>query len=323
MTKGKFVISLDFEMYWGIRDVINLNDYKENLLGIRESVPLLLYHFKKYDINATFATVGFLFFQNKNALNKNLPSKKPDYFNSGLSPYNGHIQSIGKDEIDDPFHFGASLVDQILEARQEIGSHSFSHFYCLEKGQSTQDFREDLLAAKKIAEQKGIDLRSFVFPRNQYNEQYINTCAEMGFTSFRGNEKSWLFSSETLGPFMNFRRPFRLLDSYINISGNNCYSFKDLKGYKIVNIPSSRFLRPYSKSFKAFENLRLKRITDSMSYAAKKGLVYHLWWHPHNFGINQSENFSFLEKILRHYKKLNEKFSFESVNMQQLTKEIL
>ena len=60
-----------------------------------------------------------------------------------------------------------------------------------------------------------------------------------------------------------------------------------------------------------------------MNFAAKKGLVYHLWWHPHNFGINQSENFAFLEKLLRHYKKLNNEIDFESKNMQQLADQIM
>ncbi len=57
-----------------------------------------------------------------------------------------------------------------------------------------------------------------------------------------------------------------------------------------------------------------------MTYAAQKGLVYHLWWHPHNFGEDVSNNFSFLEKILIHYSQLNEKFGFESVSMQGLSK---
>ena len=322
MTNGKLVISLDFEIYWGVRDAVKLKNYKAHLLGVHESIPLLLSLFKKYSINATFATVGFLFFKNKNELCNNLPEKKPQYFNSNLSPYHAHLQSIGNDEKEDPFHFGFNLIEQIINAGQEIGCHTFSHYYCLEKGQSTEDFREDIAAAKQIASENGIDLKSFVFPRNQYNKDYINVCNEMGFTSFRGNEKSWLFSSETHGFMMALRRPFRLLDSYINLSGFNCYSSADMKKYKIINIPSSRFLRPYSKSVKAFENLRLKRITNSMDYAAKNGLAYHLWWHPHNFGNNVSENFSFLEKILIHYKKLNEEYNFESVNMQQLAKEL-
>ena len=42
-----------------------------------------------------------------------------------------------------------------------------------------------------------------------------------------------------------------------------------------------------------------------MTYAARNNLTYHLWWHPHNFGVHQNENFSFLEEILSHYDKLN------------------
>jgi hypothetical protein len=57
-----------------------------------------------------------------------------------------------------------------------------------------------------------------------------------------------------------------------------------------------------------------------MTYAAKKGLVYHLWWHPHNFGADILNNFSFLEKILVHYSQLNQEFDFESVSMQELSK---
>lgn len=322
MENGKFIISLDFEIYWGVRDVVNLPDYKNQLEGVRKAIPLLLEIFKKYNINATFATVGFLFFYTKKELISNLPEKVPVYLNSRLSPYADHFKSVGENENSDPFHLAGSLVEQIKLSGQEIGSHSFSHYYCLEKGQSTEDFREDIIAAKRIAAKNGIELKSFVFPRNQFNENYINICKEVGFTSFRGNENSWIFSSKTHGSVTSLRRPLRLLDSYLNLSGFNCYSSEDMRKYKIINIPSSRFLRPYSKSIKPFENLRLKRITDSMDYASKNGLAYHLWWHPHNFGYNVSENFSFLEKILIHYKKLNEENNFESVNMRQLAKQL-
>jgi hypothetical protein len=48
-----------------------------------------------------------------------------------------------------------------------------------------------------------------------------------------------------------------------------------------------------------------------MTHAAKNNLTYHLWWHPHNFSINQDENFSF-RKILTHYEILNTKYNFQS-----------
>jgi peptidoglycan/xylan/chitin deacetylase (PgdA/CDA1 family) len=321
MSNGKFVISLDFELYWGVRDAVKLQDYKAELAGVHEVIPLLLQLFKKYGINATFATVGFLFFNNKEELLNKLPDNKPKYQNDKLSPYTSpDMERTDQKEV--PFYFAPTLIDQIIEAGQEIGSHTFSHYYCLEKGQTLETFKEDLAEAKMVAADKGIELKSLVFPRNQYNKDYIKVCQEMGFTSFRGNERLWLFSSENFGAQNFLRRPFRLLDSYINLSGHNCYSLLEIAGSFPYNIACSRFLRPYSSKMKSFENLRLKRIKESMTFAAKKGMVYHLWWHPHNFGKEIESNFSFLEKILRHYQKLNQELNFESVSMGQLSKEL-
>lgn len=321
MANGKFVISLDFELYWGVRDAVKLQDYKAQLRGVRKVIPLLLQLFKKYGINATFATVGFLFFKNKEELLSQLPCKKPPYQNDKLSPYLNWLDLQGTHEEEDPFHFAPELIDQIVESGQEIGSHTFSHYYCLEKGQTLETFKADLEAAKQIATKKGIELKSLVFPRNQFNKDYIKICEEMGFTSFRGNERSWIFSSENFGVKNILRRPFRLLDSYINLSGHNCYSLEEIAAFFPYNIPCSRFLRPYSNKMKSLENLRFKRIIESLTFAAKKGMVYHLWWHPHNFGADIESNFSFLEKILVHYKKLNEELNFESRSMDQLSKE--
>jgi hypothetical protein len=55
-----------------------------------------------------------------------------------------------------------------------------------------------------------------------------------------------------------------------------------------------------------------------MTYAAKNNLTYHLWWHPHNFGMDQDENFIFLEKILTHFQFLNTKYNFQSYTMSSL-----
>ena len=79
----------------------------------------------------------------------NLPQKKPKYSNPNLSPYQGHFNLVADNESVDPLHFGSSLIEQIKNEKQEIGSHTFSHYYCLEKGQTKEDFREDLLSGKK------------------------------------------------------------------------------------------------------------------------------------------------------------------------------
>ncbi len=319
---GNFVISLDFEIYWGVHDVVSLESYRDNLLGVRKVIPHLLQLFKQYEVNATFATVGLLFFDSKEELLTALPEQKPQYKHRELSPYHQQIELAGKDEEKDPFRFALSLITDIQNAGQEIGCHTFSHYYCLEEGQTEEDFKADLISAKKIASKRGVELKSFVFPRNQYNESYLHICKKEGFTSFRGNERSKIFSVKTVGKETFFRRPFRLADAYLNLSGHNCYSKEEMKNGALINIPSSRFLRPYSQKLALFDKMKFKRIADSMTYAAKNGLTYHLWWHPHNFGTHILKNLFFLEKIFLHYKQLNRTYSFESRNMTQLAEEL-
>lgn len=322
MKRGNFVISLDFEIYWGVRDVLQLDQYCNHLLGVRKVIPGLLQLFKQYEIQATFATVGFLFFKDKEELLAGLPEKKPHYTDKHISPYEDSFNEVGKDESEDPFHFAPSLIEKINAAGQEIGCQTFSHYYCLENGQTIEDFREDIKAAKRIAAKRGVTLKSFVFPRNQYNEAYLKVCSEEGITSFRGNETSWLYTAKNAESETSFRRAIRLMDAYLNISGHHCYNPHYEKETHLCNIPASRFLRPYAKKAAFMDWLRLQRITNSMTHAAKNGLTYHLWWHPHNFGINLTENLSFLEKILQHYQKLNNKYSFSSVNMQKLAEQL-
>ena len=86
----------------------------------------------------------------------------------------------------------------------------------------------------------------------------------------------------------------------------------------LTNIPASRFLRPYSRRLAIFEPLQLRRIKKAMTYAAMHGEVYHLWWHPHNFGRDTEKNIAFLTKILDHFKTLQEKYDMESVTMRTL-----
>src|SRR2546426_12614664 len=57
-----FIISLDFELFWGVRDVTTLDRYGANLRGVRDAIPAMLRLFSERGIRATWATVGFLFF---------------------------------------------------------------------------------------------------------------------------------------------------------------------------------------------------------------------------------------------------------------------
>lgn len=322
---GKFVVSLDFELMWGVRDVVTPHTYGEHIRGVHIALPKILEYFQKYDIKGTFATVGFLFFENKSELLDYLPESTPQYIDVNLSPYGSYLEkNVGDDISKDPYHFGSHLVKLIHECKtQEIGTHTFSHYYCLEPGQHVDNFRHDLEAALTIAKSRGIRISSIVFPRNQVNETYLKVCFEKGIIAYRDNENSWIYRSRSSKELNILVRGVRLLDAYFNITGHHCYSDEYMNQAGMIRIPNSRFLRPYSKKLKRFESLRLRRIKDSMTHAAKNNLTYHLWWHPHNFGINHLENFQFLEQILIHYKFLNQKYGFESITMSSLAERLL
>jgi peptidoglycan/xylan/chitin deacetylase (PgdA/CDA1 family) len=323
---GSFIISLDCELMWGVRDLVSKEQYGQHILGDHKAIPAMLDMFKHYKIKGTFAYVGFLFCEDKNELLDHMPQALPTYTNTNLSPYTDYIEKlVGNNQNDDPYNFGWSQIELIKTyPDQEIGTHTFSHYYCLEDGHSLAAFEADINMAVTIAKKKNIPINSIIFPRNQVNEDYLMVCKNAGIQVYRGTEISWIYNARSSKNESLVRRMVRLTDAYINLSGHHCYSPENLiEPNGMVNIPSSRFLRPYTPLLKKLEALRLRRITRAMTHAAKNGLVYHLWWHPHNFGMNQQENLSFLQKILEHYQHLHQKYAFNSVTMSELSATLL
>jgi hypothetical protein len=97
-------------------------------------------------------------------------------------------------------------------------------------------------------------------------------------------------------------------------------------GAEIINLWGSEHWRPNIKSRGFLSALsasaRLKRIKQNMLYAAKYGLIYHIWWHPHEFGRFTDEKLAALEKLCVYYRELNEKYGFQSVTMRALAKRL-
>lgn len=318
---GAFIISLDFEIIWGVCDKPDVQSYYlKHLLGVRQVIPTLLKVFREYEVHGTFATVGMLFAANKQELLSALPVMRPDYTNTNLSPYREEIKSIGENEQADPLHYASGLIQLIQQTpHQEVASHTFCHYYCLENGQTAETFQADIAAAVSIAADKGMKLESLVFPRNQFNEAYVDVLRQFGFTSYRGNENSWIYEARSRETESKIRKGTRLMDAYLNISGHHIHHWKDLaKGKAPYNIPASRFLRPYNRKLSFLEPLRLRRILKEMTAAARQNAIYHLWWHPHNFGVNLAENMAFLQRILEHYSNLKEQYQFESLSMAEV-----
>ncbi len=321
---GSFVISLDFELHWGVFDLKTVDQYRENLANVQKVIPRLLTMSEQYGVKITFATVGFLFAKDKEMLKAFAPTEQPNYLDEGLKAY-PLFDNIGIDETEDPFHYAHSLIKTIQEdGRHEIGSHTHCHYYCEEEGQTLQTFEADTKASVAIANTLGIPMQSIVFPRNQVNESYLKVCREQGITSYRGTEAHNIyepraFTSDTLS-----NRLTRLLDSYFNITGDHIYDKTQLQQvHQVVNIPSSRFLRPFMSKLSFLEPLKIRRITKTMQKAAQRGKLFHLWWHPHNFGSDMEQNFKNLEVIFKKYKELNDKYGFKSETMTEISNSIV
>jgi peptidoglycan/xylan/chitin deacetylase (PgdA/CDA1 family) len=314
--KGAFVISLDFELIWGVWDVTTKEKYGNHILGVKAVIPGLLDLFSRYNFKATFATVGILFAENRDELNPFIPDMKPAYSNVAYNIYEKEFATIGYSEADDPYHFGYSLFELIKQSNHEIATHTFSHYFCLEQGQTATEFDADIKAAVKIAAANNVRMSSIVFPRNQMNEDYLPILANNGIHVYRGNPLSWIYNPRKFSAEVPFIRLCRLLDTYFPVSGNNTFVIDKTAGQP-VNVPASRFLKPYNKNLAWLEKLKLKRIMKEMTHAAKNNELYHLWWHPHNFGVNIKENIGNLTVLLDHYQHLQNKYGFKNLTMKE------
>jgi peptidoglycan/xylan/chitin deacetylase (PgdA/CDA1 family) len=316
MNTGTFTISIDFELYWGVRDTRSLDAYREHLDGVAQAIPRMLDLFEQHRIHATWATVGFLFCHDRDTALSAAPSERPGYKNSTLCPYRYLERST---HLEERYHFAPGLVQLIAATPgQEVASHTFSHYYCREAGQTAATFSADLAAATRIAAARGLTLRSLVFPRNQWNPDYLAVLAEHGFAAYRGNEHGWLYAATHHGGQNAVRRMGRLLDSYVNLSGHHTYALESCAGSRPLNFPASRFLRPCNPRLAWLEGLRLRRITRAMRHAARRHEVFHLWWHPHNFGVDTDRNMRFLERVIEEFEHLRSAEGMRSLGMAEL-----
>jgi peptidoglycan/xylan/chitin deacetylase (PgdA/CDA1 family) len=310
------VISLDFELHWGVRDIRPVSQHEgKRLMIARAALPRILDLFEQYGIHATWATVGYLFAHSRDELRAFSPRLHPSYRDRRLQSY---CENIGNNEREDPLHFAPSLIDEIgRRAGQEIASHSFSHYYCMEEGQSAEEFEADLQSALAIAANAGYKLRSYVFPRNQSNPAYLPCLRRVGICSYRGNEPS---STKRAASFAEQRRPHlrlaRLIDSYTNFDGFQTFPWPQHP--PLLSVPASRYLRPYHPIADPFQDLLLERIHGAIRHAAESGELFHLWWHPEDFSPYCAQNLAMLRRVLELFQRYRQEYGMESLSMSEV-----
>ena len=221
------------------------------------------------------------------------------------------------DEEHDPEHLAGSLVDLIgRTAGQEVGSHTFSHYYCLEPGQDEAAFRADLAAAQSMARWRGLEMTSLVLPRNQWNPAYTGAVLDLGFRCIRGPQPTWAHHARPSGDQSILHRGARLADTYVGASPPPTTAWRHvLQPSGLCDVPASAFLRPFEPGRRRLEPVRLARLKAGMRQAARHGRIFHLWWHPHNFSQYRSENLAVLERVLDEFDRLAASEGMQSMSM--------
>lgn len=317
-SPGAFVISLDLELFWGMHDLFDdASGYAANLEGAWEAVPRMLERFDNAGINATWATVGFLFARDPKELASLEPAILPEYANPRRSPYPLFRRLVASGKMD-RVHYGWPLVEKVAEyPSQEIATHTLSHYWALEPGATVEAFRSEMDVAMQIAKERGFDMRSIVFPRNYVEPGHVAALTDYGITALRGNQPLFMHDPFHSQPQRTFARAMKLADTYVPLTRYSGQSLPLQKVAGVTDVPATRFLRPYAASRRQLEGLRRRRIRAEMTAAARRGLMYHLWWHPHNFGDSLEENFAMLDHVITTFGELRDKHGFRSMTMAQ------
>jgi peptidoglycan/xylan/chitin deacetylase (PgdA/CDA1 family) len=301
------VISLDFELFWGVSDTRTVAGYGRNVRGEWDAVPRMLALFRQYGISATWATVGMAMCRNHAQWRDIRPAVMPGYRNGKLSPYS--LDALVREQP--RLFFARPLVEQILATPlQELATHTYSHFYCNEAGATPEQLTADLACAQSVAAELGVRYRSVVFPRNQIVDSYLSVLPRAGISVYRGNRDHWLYRDGDAVTGGLAGRAVRFADGCLPLSGNG--SGHAAHSGELVNVPASFFLYPWTDRQGALAPMRLLRLKQGMTDAARTGRICHIWWHPHNFGAEVEKNLSVLESLLRHYQMLADRHGMQS-----------
>ena len=195
-----FILSADFELAWAWQFAKVLNPYEQAIQKARQArrnIPMILELCNFYNVPITWATVGHLFLeeckcQESNAHN-NLPQLSP--FEGEFIKYEGNnwFQNDPCSNYKDrPIWYAPDLIYQIIKAdpQHEIGCHTFSHIDCRDNICLPEVFRAEIGECKKLAEEWGIKLESFVHPAHTIG--HLDDLANLGFTNYRTNNRNVL-----------------------------------------------------------------------------------------------------------------------------------
>lgn len=287
-----FVLTFDTELMWGSFDHTPESRFARTHPDMRGIVSDLLTILEEQEVSATWALVGHLFLS---ACAKGSDGRahseiqRPTY---SWYPKDWLAEDPCGNRVRYPLWYGDDIVDLILAARvpQEVGSHSFSHLILGDPGCSEAAAAADIAECVKLANGRGLTLRSFVFPRNL--EGHHRVLARQGFTAYRGEDPTWFRPLHG-----RLKRAAHLLDQAAGLPPPVSTPREILPG--LWNIPGSMLLLHRSGVRRMIPfRTRVYKARAGLRRAVREGKVFHLWTHPENMAWDRAGMLDALSAII-------------------------
>lgn len=279
---GTFIISLDCEGKWGIADRDGRIESgfitRRALVTAYES---LLRTLSAYEAPATFAFVMALL----------LSGDEVGQWMARLSDVqvdgSNWMRNFRRAETAGNFDgwFCPEAFDLVQgDARHEIACHGFRHVPLGPGAVTTEEAAYELRSATALAKQKGVELKTFVFPRNQVGN--IPLLADQGYVGFRNAHPD----VGRLGRIGNLVQELNILESSQD---------DEPSSFGLVSIPGGYFLNWRHGLRRAVpEAVTLLRWRSILNDAVANDRVALLYLHPHNL-IDGPGTLELFEGVLR------------------------
>lgn len=311
MKKGYFLFSLDTELAWGYFDRFQETMFSKNGKQERKAVQKILDILDEFDITATWAVVGHLFYEKCE--------------NCEICPvieWKGRYRSFEEIyQTGNQLWYGSDVIEllQTKGSRHEIAFHGYTHRVFGEDKMTEDEARIEILEWQRAAKQRNVIPYSVVFPRNRIG--HLIAFKNAGYICYRGNE---LHPKDYDIPILG--KALNLVDLFLQFRTPQVYEpFIDSSG--LINLPASRCLFGMNRKIERILDglglplLRIHKLTKSIKIAARRGKVVHIWAHPEEF--RTEKDFQKLRYLLSHASKEIKNGALDSISMAELARMVI
>lgn len=307
---GTFVISLDTELAWGTFDTeAGYRPFEEAYRRTPSVVRELCSLFETYEISATWAVVAHLFEDCGGE------HDRPQIDLDWIDDWYGSLPC--RNGVDRDLWYAPEILDMIRSCSvpQEIGLHGYSHLILGADGCSRSAAEREMSAAVDVLESHGMSPTSFVYPRNQTG--YLDILSDAGIEVVRGRDDIWFEERELP---RSVRKPFRFANEALSWTPP---VVKPRKRDGVVEIPGSQVFRPFHGGWQfAPERTRVARAKKGLDDAVKTGRIYHLRFHPFDFGLEPDRMLGLLEEVLEYAANLRRQGSLKVRPLREIARDI-